>query len=85
LNEYDSQDQRVLGSQLGEDVGRHVIIAGDVVELKTFKVVLKLAHLSAVGIHCFVLDIACLVDLVDDDLGVAVCDESLDSEGNNDV
>jgi hypothetical protein len=47
--------------------------------------VLKLAHLSAVGVHRVRLDIAGLVDLVDDDLGVAVGDESLDSEGNNDV
>jgi hypothetical protein len=56
-----------------------------VVELKTFEVVLKLSHLGAVGVHCFLLDVACLVDLVDDDLGVAVSNESLVSEGNNDA
>jgi hypothetical protein len=48
-------------------------------------VVLERAHLGAVGVHRFLLDVACLVDLVDDDLGVAVSNESLDSKGNNDV
>jgi hypothetical protein len=48
-------------------------------------VVLELAHLGAVGVHCFLLDVACLVDLVDDDLGVVVSNELLDSEGNNDA
>jgi hypothetical protein len=33
LDEYASRDQRALGPQLGEDVGRHVVVAGDVVEL----------------------------------------------------
>jgi hypothetical protein len=56
-----------------------------VVEIQTFEVSLKLAHLSAVGVHRVLLDVAGLVDLVDDDLGVAVGDESLDSEGNNDA
>jgi hypothetical protein len=48
-------------------------------------VVLELAHLGAVGIHHFFLHVARLVDLVDDDLGVTVSDESLDSEGNSDA
>jgi hypothetical protein len=33
LKEYASRDQHALGSQLGEDVGRHVVVAGDMVEL----------------------------------------------------
>jgi hypothetical protein len=48
-------------------------------------VILKLAHLGALGIHCVLLDVADLVYLVDDDLGVTISDESLDSEGNNDA
>jgi hypothetical protein len=47
-------------------------------------VVLNLTHFRAVGVHCL-LDVACLVDLIDDDLGVAVRDKSLDSKGNNDA
>jgi hypothetical protein len=48
-------------------------------------VILKLVYLGIVGIHYVLLDVAGLVDLVDDDLGVAVGDESLDSKGNNDA
>jgi hypothetical protein len=55
------------------------------VELKTFEGIFELAHLDTVGVHRFLLDVACLVDLVDDDLGVAISDESLDSEGNSDA
>jgi hypothetical protein len=48
-------------------------------------VILKLANLGAVGVHHVLLDVASLVDLVHDNLGVTVSDELLDSEGNNDV
>jgi hypothetical protein len=85
LNEHTNRDQRALGPQLGEDVGHHVVVAGDVVEFQALKLSLELAHLSAVGVHRVLLDVTGLVDLVDDDLGVAVGDESLDSEGNNDA
>jgi hypothetical protein len=46
---------------------------------------LKLAHLNVVGIHRVLLDVSGLVDLVDEDLGVAIGDESLDSKGNSDA
>jgi hypothetical protein len=85
LNEYTNRYQRALGPQLGEHVGRHVVVTGDVVELLTLEVILELAHLSAVGVHCLLLDIACLVDLIDDDLGVVVRNKSLDSKGNGDA
>jgi hypothetical protein len=48
-------------------------------------VILELAHLYAVGIHCLLPNVACLADLIDDDLGVAVRDKSLDSKGNSDA
>jgi hypothetical protein len=48
-------------------------------------VILKLAHLSAVGVHPVLLDVAGLIDLVNDNLGVAVGDELLDSEVSGDV
>jgi hypothetical protein len=48
-------------------------------------VILELAHLSAVGVHYLFLDVACLVDLIDDDLRVIIRGELFDSKGNNDV
>jgi hypothetical protein len=49
------------------------------------EVILKLAHLSAVGVHQVLLDVTGLVDLINNDLGVVVGNESLDSEGNSDA
>jgi hypothetical protein len=46
---------------------------------------LELPHLNAVGIHRVLLDVTRLVELVDDNLGVAVSDEPLDSLGNSDA
>jgi hypothetical protein len=40
-----------LVSQLGEDIGRHIVVAGDVVELQALEVSLELAHLNIVGVH----------------------------------
>jgi hypothetical protein len=48
-------------------------------------VILELSHLGAVAVQRLLLDIARLVDLVDDDLRVTVRDDSLYYEGNNDV
>jgi hypothetical protein len=56
-----------------------------VVELQAFEVVLELPDLSAVGIHCVLLDVAQLVDLVNNDLGVAVCNKPLNPQGHGDV
>jgi hypothetical protein len=33
LNEYADRNKRALGPQLGEHVGRHVVVTGDVLEL----------------------------------------------------
>jgi hypothetical protein len=49
-------------------------------ELQAFEVSLKLLYLGAISIHRILLDVAHLIDLVDDDLGVAVSDELLDSQ-----
>jgi hypothetical protein len=46
---------------------------------------LELPYLSVVGIHQLLLDVAHLVDLVNDDLGVVISNKALDSQGNNDA
>jgi hypothetical protein len=74
----------VFGFQLGKDVG-HAVAATDVVKLQDLEVSLELAYLSAVGVHRILLDVERLIDLVDDDHGVVVSDEPLDSQGNSDV
>jgi hypothetical protein len=54
-------------------------------KLQTLEVGLELAYLSVASVHRILLDVTRLIDLVDDDLGVAVSDEPLDSQGNNDA
>jgi hypothetical protein len=49
------------------------------VKLQALEVGLELAHLDTVGIHRVLPDVTSLVDLVDDDLRVAVGNKSLDS------
>jgi hypothetical protein len=40
---------------------------------------------AAVSVHRIFPDVACLADLIDDDLGVVVSDEPLESQGNSDA
>jgi hypothetical protein len=54
-------------------------------EFRALEVGLKLSDLNAVGVHRVLLDVARLVDLVDEDLGVAVGNEPLDSQGYGDA
>jgi hypothetical protein len=52
-------------------------------KLQTLEVSLELAHLHVVSIDRVLFDVARLVDLIDEDLGVAVSNKPLDSQGNN--
>jgi hypothetical protein len=45
----------------------------------------ELAYLGAVSVHRIFLDVARLVEFIDDDLGVAVGNEPLDSQGKSDA
>jgi hypothetical protein len=54
-------------------------------KFQAIKVSLELPYLSVVGIHRVLLDVACLIDLVYDELGVAISDEPLGSQGNSDA
>jgi hypothetical protein len=85
LDEHAGRDQRTFGSHLGEDVGCHIVVAADVVKLLALELSLELAYLGAVSVHRIFPDVARLVDLINDDLGVVVSDEPLDSQGNNDA
>ena len=42
-------------------------------EFESFEVALEFTDLSAVGIHCIFYAVPIFVDLLDDDLGVAIC------------
>jgi hypothetical protein len=76
LDEHARRNQNALGAQLGENVGCHIVVIVDVVELDSFKVAFKLAYLGAVCMHHIFLDVARLIDLVKHDLGVTVSYEA---------
>ena len=78
-NEHSSVDESPLGAQLGEYIGCHVVVPEDVMELQAVEVGLEPAYLLAVGIHLLLGALPVLVDLLDDDFGVAVGKEPLDA------
>jgi hypothetical protein len=51
LNEHAEWYDGPLGSELGQNVCRHVIIPGDVVEFQTIELSFELPDLPPVGIH----------------------------------
>ena len=84
LNEHTEWYDRPLGSEFGQNIGRHVVVPGDVVELQAVKLGFQLPDLPAVGIHLFLGALPILVDLLYDDFGVAVCQQALDAERDSD-
>ena len=54
------------------------------VEFLAVEVGLELMYLLAVGVHVLLSAVSILVDLLDDDFGVAVGEEPLDAEGGRD-
>jgi hypothetical protein len=59
-------------AKLRQDVLCNVVVADDVVELKTIELVLDLADFYAVGVHVLLVAVPGFVDLVDNHCGVAV-------------
>jgi hypothetical protein len=67
-------------TKLRQDVRCNIVVADDVVELETVKLVLELADFWAVGVHVLLVAVPGLVDLVDDHCGVAVDESPLDAQ-----
>ena len=70
-------DNRSLGSELGQDVCRNVVIPRDVMELQIVEFGFKLPDLPAIGAHLLLgalpvfVDLLC-VDMLCDDFGVTI-------------
>jgi hypothetical protein len=52
-------------------IGGDIVAPWDVLELNPLEVAFKFTNFSAVSIHCVLDTIPLLVDLLDDDLGIA--------------
>ena len=84
MNEHTGWYVGPLGSKLGQNINRHVVVPGDVVELQTVKLGFELPDLPAVGVHFLLGALPVLVDLLYDDFGVAISQQTLDAECNSD-
>jgi Tfp pilus assembly pilus retraction ATPase PilT len=59
-------------TKLRQDVRCNIVVAGDMMELETVKLVLKLTDFLVVGVHVLLVVVPGFVDLVDDHCGVTV-------------
>ena len=73
-----------VGSDLGQNIRRHIVIPRDVVELQTIEFSFELPDLLVVGIHLLLGALPVFVDLLYDDFGVTISQQTLDAECNGD-
>ena len=84
MNEHAGWYDGLLGSKLGQNISRHVVVPGDVVELQTIKLGFELPDLPTVGVHLLLCALPVLVDLLFDDFGVTIGQQTLDAECDSD-
>jgi hypothetical protein len=84
LNKHAGWYDGPLGSKLGQNIGRHIVVPRDVVKLHTIKLGFELPDLLTVGVHLLLGALPVLVDLLYDDFGVAISQQTLDAERDSD-
>jgi hypothetical protein len=66
VDEYFEGYLRASRTKLRQDVCCNVVVASDVMELRTLELVLELVNFQSVGVHVLLVAIPSLVELVDD-------------------
>ena len=84
MDEYSYGDKGPFRSELRKDIGGHIVVPRDVVELKTVEPGLKFANHPVVGVHFLFGSVPILIHLLNDDFGVAIREEALDAECDSD-
>ena len=84
MNEHARWYVGPLGPELEQNVRRHIVVPEDVVELQTIELGFELPDLPAVGIHLLLGALPVFVDLLYDDFGVTISQQTLDAECNSD-
>ena len=84
LNEHAGWYDGPLGSKLGQNISRHIIVLGDVVELQTVKLGFELPDLPTVDIYFLLGALPVLVKLLYNDFGVTISQPMLDAERDSD-
>jgi hypothetical protein len=75
VNLVDEDSSRYLSAsrtKLRQDIRCNVVVANDVVELETIKLVLKLADFQTIGVQVPLVAVPRVVGLVDDHCGIVV-------------
>jgi hypothetical protein len=78
LNKHAGWYDGLLGSELGQNV------PGDVVEFQTVELSFELPNLLAVGIHLLFGALLVFVDLLYDNFGVTISQQTLDAKCDSD-
>ena len=73
-----------LGSKLGQNISRHIVVPRDVVELQTVKHGFELPDFPAVSVHFLLGALPVLVDLLYNEFGVTISQQMLDAECDSD-
>ena len=84
MNEHAGWYDGSLGSELGQDVCRHIVIPGDMVELQAVEFAFELPNLPAIGVHLLLGALPVFVDFLYDDFGVTISQQMLDAECDSD-
>ena len=74
-----------LDPRFGQNIRRHIVVPGDVVELQTIELGFELPDLPAVGIHLLLGALPVFVDLLYDDFGVTIRQQTFDAECNSET
>jgi len=69
---------------LEQDVCRHIVVPGDVVELQAVEFAFELPDLPAIGIHLLLGALPLFIDLLYDDFGVIISQQTFDAECDSD-
>ena len=83
MNEHTGWYVGPLGSKLGQNINRHVVVPGDVVELETIELGFELPDLPTVDIHLLLGAFPVFVDLLYDDFGITISQQTFDTRSKN--
>ena len=85
MNEYAWWYNGSLESELVQNVYRNIVVLRDVMELQTIELGFELPDLPAIGIHLLLGALPVFVDLLYDDFGVTIRQQTFDAECNSET
>ena len=84
MNEHAGWYYGSLGSELGQNIYYHIVVPRDVVELQAIEFGFKIPYLPAIGVHLLLGALPVFVDLLYDEFGVTISQQTLDAKCDSD-